>query len=152
MAQVNAKIAKYLGLNMWNKTSAAGATIKDALDLAMSVTLNATDGDGPIWELYPAIAAVGAAYGDPDDKYAGFLANADDQYPVQPYFLFNQVREFISMLTKLESDERMQNFSDSGLSASGRSTGGASGDRLSMPSLRAVYYAVILLVAAALSL
>lgn len=108
MAQVNAKIGKYLGLNMWNKTSAAGTTIKDALDMAMSVTLNATDGDGPIWELYPAIAAVGAAYGDPDNKYASFLANADNQYPAQPYFLFNQVSEFIFMLTKPESDENAE--------------------------------------------
>ncbi|KZP15847.1 chondroitin AC/alginate lyase [Athelia psychrophila] len=131
---VNAKIGKYLGLNMWNKTSAAGTTIKDALDMAMSVTLNATDGDGPIWELYPAIAAVGAAYGDPDNKYASFLANADNQYPAQPYFLFNQ------------------NFSDSGLSATSGPTASASGDRLSISSLGAGYYAVILLVTAALSL
>jgi len=66
------------------------------------------EGDGPPSELYPSIAAVGAAYGDPDGKYAAFLANADDTYPAQPYFLFNQP------------------FSDSGLAAANPPSSGNS--------------------------
>ncbi|KAF7978766.1 hypothetical protein HWV62_44800 [Athelia sp. TMB] len=122
--QVNAKIAKYLGLDMWNKTTAGGTTIKDALDLTMTVTnINTTDGDGPIWELYPSVAAVGAAYGDPDNKYASFLANADKQYPVQPYFLLNQ------------------NFSDSGL------TTRATGNGVSLNPLGAGCWTALMLLA-----
>lgn len=78
-------------MDYWNVTTTQGATIKTANDFTMTVTLNATDGDGPIWELYTSIAAVAAAYGDPEGKYAAFMANADNQYPVEPYFLFNQV-------------------------------------------------------------
>ena len=70
--------------------------------------LNTTDGDGPIWELYPSIAAVAANYGDPDGKYAAFMANADNTYPAEPYFLFNQ------------------NFSDSGLASAKATAGGPS--------------------------
>ncbi|KAF7982783.1 hypothetical protein HWV62_25687 [Athelia sp. TMB] len=96
---VNAKLAEYLGMDYWNATTTQGATIQTALNFAAGVTLNSTDGDGPIWELYPSMVAVGANYGDPSDKYAAFLAQADNQYPAEPYFFFNQ------------------NFSDSGLVA-----------------------------------
>ena len=41
-------------------------------------------------ELYPIIAAVGAIYGDPNGKYASFLARADEAYPAEPHFLWNQ--------------------------------------------------------------
>lgn len=41
-------------------------------------------------ELYPNVAAVAATYGDPTGKYAAFLANADNQYPAQAYFLWDQ--------------------------------------------------------------
>lgn len=88
--QVNARIGDYLGLKLWNSTSAKGGTIKDAADFTMLQTLDPSDGDGPIWELYPSVAAVASAYGDPDSKYASFLAKADDTYPAEPYFLWNQ--------------------------------------------------------------
>lgn len=41
-------------------------------------------------ELYPNVAAIGAIYGDPDGKYAGFLAHLDEDYPAEPHFLWNQ--------------------------------------------------------------
>lgn len=41
-------------------------------------------------ELLPNVAAVGAIYGDPDGKFVGFLAHADEAYPAEPYFLWNQ--------------------------------------------------------------
>jgi len=96
---VNAKIGDYLGLNLWNATTTAGGNIQKATDFNMIQTLNSTDGDGPVWELYPSMAAVASKYGDPNGKYAAFLAKADNAYPAQPYFLFNQ------------------NFSDSNLAA-----------------------------------
>jgi hypothetical protein len=102
----NAKIGKFLGLDMWNTKTSTGATIQTAADFTMTVTLNTTDGDGPIWELYPSLAAVAANYGDPDGKYASFMAQADSSYPAEPYFLFNQY------------------FTDSGLAAATPTAGG----------------------------
>jgi len=103
---VNAKIGKFLGMDFWNATSSQGGNIQKAADFTMLQNLNTTDGDGPIWELYPSIAAVAANYGDPNGKYAAFMANADNTYPAQPYFLFNQP------------------FSDSNLSAATPTSGG----------------------------
>lgn len=45
--------------------------------------------DDPV-ELYPDVAAVAATYGDPDGKYAAFLAGKDNTYPSEPYFLWDQ--------------------------------------------------------------
>jgi hypothetical protein len=75
---------------MWNTTSTKGGNIQKAADFAIQQPLNTTDGDGPIWECYPSVAAVAANYGDPNGTYAAFLANADNTYPAEPYFLFNQ--------------------------------------------------------------
>jgi hypothetical protein len=87
LAQTNARIGDYLGLNsFWNKTTTNGGTIKNALDFAMTVS----PGDETASELYPNVAAVAAKYGDPDGKYAAFLANADNTYPAQPYFFWDQ--------------------------------------------------------------
>jgi hypothetical protein len=88
--QLNAKLGDYLGLNFWNTSTKAGGNIQKANDFTMQQQLNTTDGDGPVWELYPSIATVASKYGDPDGKYAAFMANADNTYPDEPYFLFNQ--------------------------------------------------------------
>jgi hypothetical protein len=48
---------------------------------------NETDYDD---ELYPNVAAIAAIYGDPDGKYAQWLAGRDQSYPGQPYFLWDQ--------------------------------------------------------------
>ncbi|KIM71448.1 hypothetical protein PILCRDRAFT_830320 [Piloderma croceum F 1598] len=83
----NARLGEFLGLDsLWNKTTTKGGTIKAALDFTMTVQ----PGDELASELYPNIAAVAANYGDPNDKYAAFLANADNTYPAQPYFLWDQ--------------------------------------------------------------
>lgn len=62
--------------------------------------LNMADGDGPAWELYPSLVAVGSIYGSDhyNGTYARFLAKADDTYPNKPYFLFNQVRNLVSKM------------------------------------------------------
>jgi len=84
---VNARLGDYLGQHsFWNKTTTKGGTIKTALDFAMTVPPGQDTAD----ELYPDIAAIAATYGDPDGKYAAFLANGDNQYPAQPYFLWDQ--------------------------------------------------------------
>ncbi|KAF7972126.1 hypothetical protein HWV62_18848 [Athelia sp. TMB] len=82
----NARIAEYLGTSFWNKTTAQGATIQTALDYTMTVPPGA---DLPA-ELYPNIAAVAATYGDPTGKYASWLAQADNTYPAQAYFFWDQ--------------------------------------------------------------
>jgi hypothetical protein len=104
--QLNAKIGDYLGLDFWNTSTKAGGDIQKAADFTMLQNLNTTDGDGPIWELYPSVAAVASKYGDPDGKYATFMAKADNTYPAQPYFMFNQP------------------FSDSNLAAATPTSGG----------------------------
>jgi hypothetical protein len=88
--QTNAKIGDYLNLDFWNTSTKAGGNIQKAADFAIQQPLNTTDGDGPIWECYPSVAAVAAHYGDPDGKYAAFMANADNMYPAEPFYLFNQ--------------------------------------------------------------
>src|ERR1700722_17521122 len=97
--QVNAKIGQFLGLNFWNATTSQGGTIQKATDFAMRQYLNTLNGDGPINEIYPSVAAVAANYGDFQGRYSIFMARADNMYPAEPYFLFNQM------------------FSDSGLAA-----------------------------------
>ncbi|KAI6015146.1 chondroitin AC/alginate lyase [Pisolithus orientalis] len=82
----NARIGEYLGLDYWNWTGNEGAGIKAALDYAMTIPPRTENAD----ELYQPIAAVAAKFGDPDGKYANFLANADPHYPSAPYFLWSQ--------------------------------------------------------------
>jgi hypothetical protein len=94
-----------LGLHsFWNKTTTKGGTIKAALDF----TLTVQPGDELANELYPNIAAVGATYSDPNGTYAAFLANADNTYPAQPYYFWDQP------------------FSDSNLAAATPTSGGLS--------------------------
>ncbi|KAF9233040.1 chondroitin AC/alginate lyase [Melanogaster broomeanus] len=75
-----------IGLNFWNWTGYAGAGIKDALDFAMTIP----PGHETASELYQPMASVAGQYGDPDGKYASFLANVDSRYPSAPYFLWCQ--------------------------------------------------------------
>ncbi|KAH9955397.1 chondroitin AC/alginate lyase [Russula dissimulans] len=82
----NARLASYLGFDAWNLTSASGGTIKSALDFTMTVA----PGDEDPTELYPSIGAVAAVLGDPDGKYAEFLASAQPDYPAQPWFFYDQ--------------------------------------------------------------
>jgi len=83
----NARLGDYVGSkSFWNMTTTKGGTIQKALDFALTVQ----PGDELASELYPNIAAVGAQYGDPTGKYAAFLAKAANQYPAQPYFLWDQ--------------------------------------------------------------
>ncbi|KAG6336648.1 hypothetical protein ID866_2429 [Astraeus odoratus] len=82
----NARIGDYLGLDYWNWTGYEGTGIKEALDYAMTFPPGKENAD----ELYQPMAGVAAKYGDPDGKYAKFLANVDTRYPAAPYFLWCQ--------------------------------------------------------------
>jgi len=75
----------------------------------MTISASTSSEDSYAAELYPSIAAVAAIYGDPQGKYAGFLKQADGEYPSEAYFLWNQP------------------LSDSGLTGTGSSGTGKSG-------------------------
>ncbi|KAG9086917.1 hypothetical protein FS749_003284 [Ceratobasidium sp. UAMH 11750] len=87
---VNARLGQYLGLTTWRTPSKANTTIQDACNYAMTFTASQSNEDGYDSELYPDVAAVGAIYGDPDEKYAKWLAGRDPSFPGQPYFLWDQ--------------------------------------------------------------
>ncbi|KAG9113181.1 hypothetical protein FRC07_007810 [Ceratobasidium sp. 392] len=87
---VNARLGEFLGFSAWNLPTKAGTTIKDACNYAMNFTADQSNEQGYDAELYPNVAAVAAIYGDPDGKYAQWLAGRDQSYPGQPYFLWDQ--------------------------------------------------------------
>ena len=77
-------------MNAWNKTTNAGATIKTALDYAMTIPATGLDASYAA-ELYPPIAAVASVYGDPGNVYTNFLAKAEgDTYVKDANFFWNQ--------------------------------------------------------------
>ncbi|KAH8113005.1 alginate lyase-domain-containing protein [Phellopilus nigrolimitatus] len=82
----NAKLGDQLGLNFWTTKSKYGATIKDALDF----TLRQNPGKEDVSDIFPHVAAIAAAYGDADGKYAAFLKRADDSYLTAPYYYYDQ--------------------------------------------------------------
>ncbi|BEJ11394.1 hypothetical protein CspHIS471_0108160 [Cutaneotrichosporon sp. HIS471] len=82
-----ARIGEYAGVNLWDAQSAEGATIQTACDFAMAYN----PGNEVPDELYPLVAAVGAHYGDPDGKYAGWLnEKTNGDYINDPSFFWTQ--------------------------------------------------------------
>ena len=92
MYQANARLAKYAdpSSTFWNKTTAAGATIKSALDFAMGVSPSASGETSYAEELYPNVAAIASVYGDASNNYENFLKKADGEFNQQPYMLWDQ--------------------------------------------------------------
>ncbi|KAJ7700334.1 alginate lyase-domain-containing protein [Mycena rosella] len=88
----NARLLKYADptSDPWNHTTKAGTTIKDALDMTMTVDPNASGEGYAVAEIFPNIAAVAATYGDPDGKYVAFLAKAFPEYASDATFLWDQ--------------------------------------------------------------
>ncbi|GJE86013.1 chondroitin AC/alginate lyase-like protein [Phanerochaete sordida] len=82
----NAKLGDQLGQNFWTAKSKYGATIQTALDYTMSVNPKGED----ISDIFPHVAAVAAAYGDPQGKYAAFLQKHNSNYQTQPYWFYDQ--------------------------------------------------------------
>jgi hypothetical protein len=75
-----------LGLNLWTAKSKYGATIQTALDYTMSLDPKGED----ISDIFPHVAAIAAAYGDPKGKYAAFLQKNSPNYKSQPFWFFDQ--------------------------------------------------------------
>lgn len=88
----NARLAEYANRNdpVWNDTTTQGATIKDALDFAMTISAGASGEGKYVSELYPNVAAVASVYGDPEGKYAAFLTKGESQFPLEAHYLWNQ--------------------------------------------------------------
>ncbi|KAI0361753.1 chondroitin AC/alginate lyase [Trametes cingulata] len=82
----NAKLADQLGMNFWTAKSKYGATIQTALDYTMGLDPKGED----ISDIFPHVAAVAAAYGDPKGKYAGFLQKKESDYASQPFWFYDQ--------------------------------------------------------------
>ncbi|KJA25740.1 hypothetical protein HYPSUDRAFT_37189 [Hypholoma sublateritium FD-334 SS-4] len=82
----NAKLGDQIGLNLWIRKSKYGATIQTALDFVL--TLNPGNEDRSL--VFPHVASVSAAYGDPTGKYAAFLRKNDPTYQSKPYYFYDQ--------------------------------------------------------------
>ncbi|KAI5117626.1 hypothetical protein M0805_001269 [Coniferiporia weirii] len=82
----NAKLGDQLGLDFWTAKSKYGATIKDALDFV----LKKGPGKEDVTDIFPHVAAVAAAYGDPDGTYTAYLKKTDKDFNVAPYYFYNQ--------------------------------------------------------------
>ncbi|KAJ6588175.1 alginate lyase-domain-containing protein [Mycena capillaripes] len=88
----NARLLKYADptSDPWNLTTKAGATIKDALDMVMTVDPNKSDEGYAVAEIYPNIAAIASTYGDPDGKYVAFLKKNFPDYASDADFVWDQ--------------------------------------------------------------
>ncbi|KZT06856.1 chondroitin AC/alginate lyase [Laetiporus sulphureus 93-53] len=82
----NAKIGDQLGLNLWSAKSKYGATIQTALDYVMGLS----PGSEAVSDIFPHVAAVAAAYGDPKGKYAAFLQKQVSTYKSTPFYFYDQ--------------------------------------------------------------
>ncbi|KAF7358858.1 Chondroitin AC/alginate lyase [Mycena sanguinolenta] len=73
----------------WN-TTAQGQTIQGTVDFLMTVNPAATNEQAVKAEIYPNIAAIASAYGDPTGKYVGFLNATGFAYADDATFLWDQ--------------------------------------------------------------
>ncbi|EIW87469.1 hypothetical protein CONPUDRAFT_34137, partial [Coniophora puteana RWD-64-598 SS2] len=82
----NAKLGDQLGVNYWTTKSKYGTTIQDALDYTMKLNPKTEKID----DIFPHVASVAAAYGDPGGKYEAFLRQHDASYQSQPFWYYDQ--------------------------------------------------------------
>lgn len=73
-------------MDFWTKTTRNGATIQRALDFTMAQDPNKE----AVSQIFPHVAAIAAAYGDPDKKYASFLQAHNSNYKSERYWLYDQ--------------------------------------------------------------
>ncbi|KAJ7168938.1 chondroitin AC/alginate lyase [Mycena filopes] len=87
----NARILAYADPTAkgWNAT-AHGATIQTTVDFLMTTDPSKTGEANVTAEIYPNVAAVASAYGDPDGKYVSFMKAAGFAYADEPTFLWDQ--------------------------------------------------------------
>jgi hypothetical protein len=83
-------LGDYLGRDFWTAKSRYRATIQTAVDFLIQLDPKGED----VTEAVPHVAAVAAAYGDPDGKYAAFTKKAMSDYWTQPFYYYNQPEAF----------------------------------------------------------
>ncbi|KAJ7060327.1 chondroitin AC/alginate lyase [Mycena amicta] len=86
----NARLLNYADPSSkpWS-TTAQGATIQTALNFLMTTDPSATGEANTAAEIYPNVAAVAAAYGDPAGKYVGYFNRTGfEAYVDEPTFLW----------------------------------------------------------------
>ncbi|KAJ3517366.1 hypothetical protein NLJ89_g537 [Agrocybe chaxingu] len=82
----NAKLGDELGIDLWSSKSKYGATIQKALDFLLALDPKNED----ISEVFPHVAAVAAAYGDPKGTYATYLKKKVPSYQSKSYWFYDQ--------------------------------------------------------------
>lgn len=93
-----AKLGDALGVDFWTTKSKYGATIQTALDFVLA----SGPGDEGFDDVYPHVAAVAAAYGDPKGKYKAFLKKQLSTYETKPFWFYDQP----SALTKAPTSSK----------------------------------------------
>ncbi|PIL32076.1 hypothetical protein GSI_06780 [Ganoderma sinense ZZ0214-1] len=82
----NAKLGDQLGMDFWTAKSKYGATMQTALDHLITIDPKNED----ITDIFPHVAAIAAAYGDPQGKYLGFLRSKAQGYTTQAFWFYDQ--------------------------------------------------------------
>ncbi|KAJ6491466.1 chondroitin AC/alginate lyase [Mycena vulgaris] len=116
----NARLLKYADpkSDPWNHTTKAGTTLKDALDLTMTVDPNASGEGYAVDEIFPNVAAIASTYGDPDGKYVAFLAKAFPEYASDASFLWDQPLAGGSVATVIATNGTTGSGTGSGIGTS----------------------------------
>lgn len=89
---VNARISAYASgsKDIYSKPTKQGATIHDAVNLAMAQSPAKTDEENYLPEMYPNVASAASIYGDADGKYLAFMKSTfGPDYISQPFILWN---------------------------------------------------------------
>lgn len=74
-------------MDFWTKKTRDGATIQQALDFIMAQDPKKE----AVSQIFPHMAAIAAAYGDPGKKYTNFLQAHHSDYKSDRYWLYDQV-------------------------------------------------------------
>lgn len=89
---VNARITAYASgsRDIYSKRTKQGATIHDAVNLAMAQSPAKTGEENYLPEMYPNVASAASIYGDADGKYLAFMKSSfGPNYISQPFILWN---------------------------------------------------------------
>jgi len=90
-----AKLGDELEIDFWSAKSRYGTTIEDAVKYVMKLKPKGEDES----ESFPHVAAVAAAYGDPDGIYDSFLKVKDPNYQGSPFYFYDQPEAYTKVQT-----------------------------------------------------
>jgi len=85
----------------WDRTTASGATIFDALDYAMGHDYEASGESDYAHELNPTIAIIASKFGDPTGKYATYINKTEPYYTAQPYYALSSSLSDVDVLSNV---------------------------------------------------